>query len=92
MGDEEGTSNNAAQAASHNNISATKNLSSLLMVVQKLDGNSESMNFASQLAWPVIQTIDNITTKSGRNVRAKMYLPPELRINEIFKFPMVVHV
>ena len=61
-------------------------------VVKVLDENADSRDFVNGLACPIIETIENITTKSGRTLRAKMYLPPELRKTEIFKFPMVVHV
>ena len=61
-------------------------------VVKVLDDNNATRGFINGLACPIIETIENITTKSGRTVRAKMYLPPELRKSEIFKFPMVVHV
>ena len=61
-------------------------------VVKVMDDNNASRTFNNGLAFPIIDTIENITTKSGRILRAKMYLPPELRKSEIFKFPMVVHV
>ena len=48
--------------------------------------------YGNGLACPIIETIENITLANGRKIRAKLYLPPELRKNEITKFAMVVHV
>ena len=63
-----------------------------LRLVHNLDLNNQSFHLLNGLAWPMMEIKENITLSNGRVVRAKVYLPPELRKNEIFKFPMVVHV
>ena len=63
-----------------------------LRLVHVLDLNNQSFDLLNGLAWPLIEIKENVTLSKGRVVRAKLYHPPELRKNEIFKFPMVVHV
>ena len=63
-----------------------------LRLVHVLDLNNQSFHLLNGLAWPKIEITENVTLSNGRVVRTKLYYPPELRANEIFKFPMVVHV
>ena len=64
-----------------------------LELVQVLDLNNNSVQLLNGLAWPSMEICENITmSTSGQKVRAKLYFPPELRKNEITKYPMVVHV
>ena len=64
-----------------------------LELVHVLDLNNNSAELLNGLAWPRLEICENITmSTSGQKVRGKLYFPPELRKNEITKFPMVVHV
>ena len=64
-----------------------------LELIHVLDSNNDSVQMLNGLAWPRVEICENITmSTSGQKVRGKLYFPPELRKNEITKFPMVVHV
>ena len=64
-----------------------------LELIHVLDSNNDSVQMLNGLAWPRVEICENITMSTkGQKVRGKLYLPPELRKNEITKFPMVVHV
>ena len=64
-----------------------------LELIHVLDSNNDSVQMLNALAWPRVEICENITmSTSGNKVRGKLYFPPELRKNEITKFPMVVHV
>ena len=64
-----------------------------LELVHVLDDNNNSVQLLNGLAWPKVEICENITmSTNGQKVRGKLYFPPELRKNEITKYPMVVHV
>ena len=64
-----------------------------LELVHVLDDNDNSVQLLNGLAWPKVEICENITmSTNGQKVRGKLYFPPELRKNEITKYPMVVHV
>ena len=84
---DEGNKSNASNAES------TSGMKTRLELVHVLDLNNNSVQLLNGLAWPILEICENITmSTSGQKVRAKLYFPPELRQDEITKFPMVVHV
>ena len=79
------TSNEAKGKDAESNIA--------LELVHVLDDNNNSVELLNGLAWPKVEICENITmSTNGHKVRGKLYFPPELRKNEITKYPMVVHV
>ena len=79
------TSNEAKGKDAESNIA--------LELVHVLDDNNNSVELLNGLAWPKVEICENITmSTNGQKVRGKLYFPPELRKNEITKYPMVVHV
>ena len=78
--------------ADNNKGGDAKEIKTALKLVHVLDLNNDTKQNVNALAWPNIEIDENVTLPNGRKVRTKLYLPPELRKNEITKYPMVVHV
>ena len=78
--------------ADNNKGGDAKDIKNAVKLVHVLDLNNDTKENVNALAWPNIEIDENVTLPNGRKVRTKLYLPPELRKNEITKYPMVVHV
>jgi dipeptidyl aminopeptidase/acylaminoacyl peptidase len=59
--------------------------------VRMLDDNAELREAVAKMAYPRIEKFA-VPTPDGRDIKAKVYLPPELVRHEDIKYPLVLHV
>ena len=65
-------------------------------VAMVLNLNDESRDLRDKMAFPTVENLLITVPKSEdveeRTLRAKLYLPPDLRKDEFIEFPLVLHV